>query len=54
MGLFSKSDADREYANAKQQLEEVSKRDRYESDDYLAANDRVAEAEQHVSWWKRW
>lgn len=53
MGLFSKSEADREYANAKADLEEISKRDRAETDAYLAANDRVAKAEQNVPWWRR-
>lgn len=53
MGLFSKTPAEREHANAKEALEEVSKRDRTESDDYLAANNRVAAAERHVPWWKR-
>lgn len=38
---------------AKDELERVSKRDRSETDDYLAANKRVAEAEKHVSWWRR-
>lgn len=42
-----------EYWNAMDELERISKRDRYESDDYLAANKRVAEAEKHVSWWRR-
>ncbi|MCI2423969.1 hypothetical protein MOQ72_41880 [Saccharopolyspora sp. K220] len=42
-----------EYEAAKAELEEVSKRDRAETDAYLAANDRVAEAARNVSWWRR-
>lgn len=42
-----------EHKAAKKDLEEVSKRDRTETEDYHAANDRVIETEQHVPWWRR-
>ena len=42
-----------EHKAAKQHLDEVSKRDRTETEDYHAANNRVIETEQHVPWWRR-
>lgn len=38
---------------AKAELERVSKRDRAETDAYLAANSEVAETVKHVPWWRR-
>lgn len=35
------------------ELATVSERDRYESDAFLAAHDRVIEAERALPWWKR-
>lgn len=48
-----KKQAIQEYKAAREDLERVSKRDREETDDYLAANARVVEAEKHVPWWRR-
>lgn len=42
-----------EIKDAREDLERVSKRDRAETDAYLRANQRVAEAEGNRSWWKR-
>lgn len=42
-----------EYRAARRELERISRRDRTETDDYLAANSRVAEAERRVPWWRR-
>ncbi len=39
---------------ARAELERISKRDRSETEDFLDANDRVIEAERHVSPWRRW
>lgn len=39
---------------ARAELERISKRDREETEDFLAANNRVIEAEKHVSPWRRW
>lgn len=52
MGKDKKA-ANREYAEAKAELERITKRDRAETDAYLAANDRVAAAAKSVSWWRR-
>ena len=41
------------HRKAKEELERVSKRDKYESDAYLAANQAVIDAEADVSWWRR-
>lgn len=54
MGLFSNSkDAITEHKAAKADLEQVSKRDRAETEDYHRANQRVADTEQNVSWFRR-
>ncbi|OJF15517.1 hypothetical protein [Couchioplanes caeruleus] len=55
MRLFSDDTRrDREtLIQARQHLAEVSDRDRYESDDYLDANDAVIDAEQPLKWWQR-
>lgn len=54
MGLFSKNSADKqEIQDARAELEAVSKRDKSETQDYLRANRRVAEAEGNRSWWMR-
>ncbi|SDP87971.1 hypothetical protein SAMN04487905_111154 [Actinopolyspora xinjiangensis] len=42
-----------EYRQAKAELDRISRRDGYESDDYLTANQRVAEAAEHVPWYRR-
>lgn len=42
-----------EYREAKAELERISKRDRYESNDYLRQNRRVAELEQQIPWHRR-
>ncbi len=42
-----------EYRAARADLDRISRRDRTETDAYLAANDRVAEAERNVPWWRR-
>lgn len=41
------------YKAAKAELERVSKRDREETDEFLAANHAVIEAEKNVPWWRR-
>lgn len=57
MGLFSKDPqkdaAVKEHKDARRELERVSKRDGYESDDYLKANRRVIDAEKNVPWYRR-
>ncbi|MEU1071901.1 MULTISPECIES: hypothetical protein [unclassified Streptomyces] len=57
MGWFSKIAGDAEdraaYRDAKDNLARISRRDRPESDDYLAAHDRVIAAEQHLPRWRR-
>ncbi|WP_170301595.1 hypothetical protein [Saccharopolyspora hirsuta] len=53
MGWNSKKQAADEYKTAQAELEKVSRRDRTETDEYLAANDRVARAAQNVPWWRR-
>ncbi len=54
MGLFSKNSADQqEIRDARADLENVSKRDKTETEDYHRANQRVAQAEGNRSWWKR-
>ena len=58
MGWFSdnsKGDANavREYKAAKAELERVSRRDPDETDDFLKANRRVAEAKKSVPWVRR-
>ncbi|MGW5642209.1 hypothetical protein ACWEV3_10985 [Saccharopolyspora sp. NPDC003752] len=50
---MNKKDAVAEYKAAQAELEAVSRRDRAETDEYLRANDRVAEAAENVSWWRR-
>jgi hypothetical protein len=53
---MSKSDrkqAIAEHQAAKRRLEEVSKRDQSESEDYLAANAAMAATEKRVPWWRR-
>jgi hypothetical protein len=42
-----------EHKAAKTELERISKQDRTETDEYLAANRRVIETEKHVPWWRR-
>lgn len=51
--MSAKKDAIAEHRAARAELEEISRRDRAETEEYLAANSRVAEAEQHVPWWRR-
>lgn len=56
MGLFSKPETDQAvaaYKKARAELERVSRRDRTESDDYLAANARVGETAVRLPWWRR-
>ncbi len=53
MGLFRKTAEQDELTAAREELEQVSRRDGEETDAYLKANDRVAEAERRVSWWNR-
>ena len=58
MGLFSKkteNPAVAEYKAAKRDLNERFNNPQTSADDpgYLAANQRVADAEKHVSWWRR-
>ncbi|MDM4722732.1 hypothetical protein QTQ03_25200 [Micromonospora sp. WMMA1363] len=57
MGLFSKdlqkTEAIREYKEARRELERVSRGITEETDEYLAANRRVIDAEKHVPWWRR-
>ncbi len=43
----------REHQAARAELERVSKRDKRESDDFLAANRRVAQTEKRVSVFRR-
>jgi hypothetical protein len=51
--LLGTSEARAEYRDAKTELAQVAKRDRDETDDYLAANDRVVATEQHLPRWRR-
>lgn len=55
MGLFSSRNSEdiETYREAKEELERVSRRDGYESDDYIEANDAVADAEKNVPWYRR-
>lgn len=55
MCLFkSASREDRDaYKAARAELERISERDREETDDYLAANHAVIEAEKKLPWWQR-
>ncbi len=54
MGLFSKDqDAVAEHQAAKDELERVARRDGAETEDYHRANERVAESEKDVSWFRR-
>ncbi|MBA8827093.1 hypothetical protein FHX42_004477 [Saccharopolyspora lacisalsi] len=53
MSKNSRKQAIADHKDAKEELERVSKRDRYESDDYLDANRKVVETEKHVPWWRR-
>lgn len=50
--IFGTSEARTEYREAKTELAQVAKRDRDETDDYLAANDRVVQAEQQLPRWR--
>ncbi len=54
----SSKDARRELKDAREELERVARADRKaghkeETDAYLAANQRVIDAEQRVPWWQR-
>lgn len=42
-----------EHKDARAELELISKRDRAETDAYIAANSRVAETEKNVPFWRR-
>ena len=42
-----------DHREALAELERVSRRDRAETDDYLAANRRVIETEKNVPWYRR-
>ncbi|MFI9231339.1 hypothetical protein [Streptomyces rimosus] len=57
MGLISKvfgsSENRAAYRDAKTDLENVSRRDRTESDATVAANDRVVAAEKNLPRWRR-
>ncbi|MBQ0924610.1 hypothetical protein [Saccharopolyspora endophytica] len=53
MSKRDRQQANDTYNKAKAELERVSRRDRTETDDYLAANDAVAEAAKNVSWLRR-
>jgi hypothetical protein len=57
MGLFKKiagsPEARAQHSAAKAELDRISRRDRCESDDYLDANDRVAQAEKALPCWRR-
>ncbi|HKS46711.1 MAG TPA: hypothetical protein VJT49_16685 [Amycolatopsis sp.] len=53
MGKAERKKAVAEHKKAKEELEQVSKRDRTETDAYLAANHRVIETEKNVAWWRR-
>jgi hypothetical protein len=55
MGIFSgASKNDRQvYKEARAGLERISKRDREETDDFIAANSAVIEAEKKLPWWQR-
>ena len=49
--------ARRELAAVYEQDKTTAKRERRRMEEtpaYWAANDRVAEAEKHVPWWRRW
>ena len=48
-----KKQAIADHKAAKAELERVSKRDRAETDAYLAANRRVIETEKDVPWYRR-
>ena len=50
---MDKKQANEAHRKAKEELERVSKRDKYESDAYLEANNKVIETEKNVSWWRR-
>ena len=41
------------YAEAREELERIGQEDRAETDRWLRANRRVAEAEKRVPWWQR-
>lgn len=47
------SNAKREHKSAQQDLERVTRRDQAETPDYERANQRVAEAEKRVGWFRR-
>lgn len=49
----SRQQANAEHKTAKQHLEQVSRRDGEETEDYLAANQQVAQTEKRVSFWRR-
>lgn len=60
MGWFSNSDAVNKYEDARQDLREYGKHQRErggldedETPEYYRLSDRVAEAKQHVPWWRR-
>lgn len=57
MGLFSKiagdSEARREHREAKDNLARIGKRDKYESGDFVAANEQVAQTEQNLPRWRQ-
>jgi hypothetical protein len=41
------------HREAREHLDEVSRRDREETDDFVAANDRVIETEKKLPKWRR-
>jgi len=53
MKLFGDPQAVADHKAAREELDRVSRRDRAETDDVLAANRRVVETEQNVPWWRR-
>lgn len=53
MSMSSKKHAIEDYRAKRAELEQISKRDRAETEEYHAANKAVADAEKRVPFWRR-
>lgn len=52
--LIGTTEARKTYRDAKETLADVGRRDRDETDAFLAANQTVIDAEQHLPKWRRY